>query len=100
MVAPRFVAPYLLTQHAIERLRLRWSCSSISNRDLIQITNAAVMVAFKHRTAVTAPGGVYVPFSLAGKDGYIVVREGTKIVTVLEEDQCPEIRAFTKDTNG
>jgi len=80
-----------VTGHAIERVQLRWpSASALSDRDLVARIASSIESAERDKKAITTPGGTYVPFTLLGKDGFIIVRRG-RVITVVGEEYCPEV---------
>jgi hypothetical protein len=81
---------HYVTQHAIERVRTRWSGASVlSERALVSIISKSI----RQNRSISTPGGTYVPFSLLGKEGFLVIRRN-RVVTVLGEEYCSEVRDF------
>lgn len=86
------VGNHRVTNHAIQRLRERWpGASSFSHHEVLKHVASSIASAQRTKRTVNTPGGLYVPFSLGGKQGFFVIREKSTIATVLEEEQCPEV---------
>jgi len=82
--------------HALERLREHWPDSSFMyDAELRFILSDQLLEALNKKDFVVAPGGVYVPFSLFGKDGYAVL-VNQKARTVMPTDWCPEVDLVRK----
>lgn len=80
-----------VTGHAIERVRLRWpSAAALSERDLVSRITSSIESAERSKKAIMTPGGTYVPFTLLGTDGFVVVRSG-RVITAVGEEYCPEV---------
>ena len=79
-----------VTPHALQRVRDRWPVkawpSELLNRELYRTINRSKRGGIEVKT----PGGTYVPFSLAGLDGYAVFHDN-RVVTVMPKDLCPEV---------
>lgn len=86
-----------VTQHAVSRVRLRWKgAASLSHESLIDSMVGAVSDAAKRKESVIAPGGTYVPFSLDGCSGYLVVKDD-RVVTALPAEHCPEVTQILEE---
>jgi len=57
---------------------------------------ASIDTAKRHNRSVNTPGGVYMPFSLNGKPGFLVLKCDC-VITALEEKFCPEVKKFLED---
>ena len=84
-----------VTEHAIERLRhhfreVQWRDDKYLRREL-----ADRVVQGKSRS-VEMPGGLYVPISFEGDDGFAVLH-GDSIVTVLPEKWCADANNIVKE---
>lgn len=80
-----------VTRHAIERVRLRWpGAGALSERDLVARIATSIESAERNKKTVTTPGGIYVPFTLMGNDGFLVVRRN-RVITAVGEEYCPEV---------
>lgn len=77
--------------HLIDRLRERWPESNQEEEnDLHRLVRQQVQNALRIRDYVKMPGGIYVPFSYLGKDGFVVVSDNGEATTVMPEEYCPE----------
>lgn len=83
---------YYVTQHALERVRLRWTgAGALTDGELVRTIVYAIESAERQKKLVRTPGGTYAPFSLQGKSGYLVVKRN-RVVTALGDEYCPEVR--------
>lgn len=80
----------------MRRLRERWNVTSWSNPQLQAHLVRAVAAAPRRRQFVDTPSGRYIPFSLLGEDGYLVLHEN-RVVTVLPRELCPEVTEVLGD---
>jgi hypothetical protein len=87
---------HYVTPHTLSRVKERWpGASSLGERALVEQIAMAIEAAEQAHTAVHAPGGLHVPFSLGGKEGYLLIKDG-RVVTALSAEHCAEVRAFAE----
>jgi hypothetical protein len=83
-----------ISSHAAKRIRERWACApSLRYPQLLKLLQEAVEAALKRGQAVKAPGGLFIPFRIGDKPGFLVVKNG-QVVTALEEEHCQEVKAY------
>ena len=82
---------WIFTDHAMRRLRERWhDCCRFSDEELqLEVAHQLDAAVERNRVVVT-PGGLYIPFSLMGTDGYAVEKDG-ELATALPATWCEEV---------
>lgn len=91
------VGNHRVTSHAIQRLRERWpGASSFSHHALLRHVASSIESAQRAKRTVRTPGGLYVPFSLDGKQGFFVIKQKS-VTTALEEEHCPEVTKYLEE---
>jgi len=87
----------LVDPHAFRRARERWqAASALDDEALRALFRASLQEAENRKTAVRIPGGLYVPFTLADEDGFLVVR-GSFLKTAMPARFCPDVVAFIEE---
>lgn len=80
-----------IKQHALDRLRERWpDAAYMYDSELEFLLSEQVVDALGRDDFIVAPGGVYVPISFAGQDGYAVLLE-QEVKTVMPTAWCREV---------
>lgn len=80
-----------ITEHALDRLREHWPdvrCQGDSK--LIKAIKHRILDALKRGKKIITPGGLYVPITFAGRDGFAVLQDNT-VTTCLPKEWCREI---------
>lgn len=77
--------------HALIRLRGRWpEAAYLYDSELKFLLSEQVVDALGRDDYIVAPGGVYVPISILGTDGYAVLLKG-QVKTVLPVAWCAAV---------
>ena len=77
-----------INTHALSRLRERWpEASYLYDSELKFLVSEQVLDALGRDDYIVAPGGVYIPISILGDDGYVVLIEG-QIKTAMPTSWC------------
>jgi hypothetical protein len=83
---------WLFTDHLMLRLRERWQdCCRYSDDELQQMLIPQLQQAKEEGKTALTPGGLYIPFSLMGVDGYVVETDG-ELATVMPATWCEEVQ--------
>ena len=86
-----------MNDHAYERFREHWPSSAYLYDSEIQfLLSDQIVDALDRNDFVVAPGGVYVPISIMGEDGYAVLVEQI-IRTVMPLRFCQEVEQARKN---
>lgn len=91
--------PVFITDHALRQLRKRWpTAKNMADRALIQMVQKSLR---ETTTRVRLPGGVYVPFTLDGREGFLVLNDKEdKVKTAMGKEYCSEVCRFLKEQHG
>lgn len=77
--------------HAITRLRERWpETAYLYDSELKFLLSDQILDALNRDDYIIAPGGIYIPISILGSDGYAVLLNG-QIKTVMPTAWCREV---------
>jgi hypothetical protein len=89
-----------INQHALERVREHWpDVAHLYNTELQFLLSDQILDALAKDDFIIAPGGVYVPITIFGEDGYAVLIN-QHVVTVLPKKWCPEVDRIRAKRNG
>lgn len=86
------IGKYFVTEHAVARLRERLHAQALSDYELLKRVEEAVEASSADDSQVKTPGGVLVPISILGEDGYLVLN-GDRVVTVLDAKQTQNAKS-------
>ncbi len=88
------IGKHYFSAHAIRRVRERWpAASEMSKRELLESLASSIQFATDTRRQVKTPGGLYVPFSLGGLEGFLVVKEDC-VVTAVPKEWAQEVSEY------
>ena len=86
--------------HALERIRKRWpDAAHLYNSELQFLLSDQIVDALARDDFIIAPGGVYVPITIFGEDGYALLIN-QNVTTVLPKEWCPEVDRLRVKRNG
>lgn len=80
-----------ITQHALKRFTEHWpDARGLGHDKLVRVMRPRIIKAIQAGRKIDTPGGLYVPVSFEGIDGFAVIRQN-QVVTFAPVDRCPEI---------
>ena len=80
-----------VTPHALARFREHWPDSAyLYDSEIAFLLSDQIVDALERNDYIVAPGGVYVPITIFGDDGYAVLLD-QKIRTVMPITWCQEV---------
>jgi hypothetical protein len=89
-----------VSQHALTRIRERWpNAAHLYNSELQFLLSDQIVDALARDDFIITPGGVYVPVTIFGDDGYAVL-VNQQVSTVLPKKWCEEVDAIRTKRNG
>jgi hypothetical protein len=75
----------------MKRVRERWhDCCRFSDEELQELIADQLDDAYENNKVVLTPGGLYIPFSLMGTDGYAVEKD-RELATAMPASWCEEV---------
>jgi hypothetical protein len=85
-----------MNSHAIDRFRSHWPEAAFMYDSEVRFQiSEQILDALARDDRIIAPGGIYVPISVLGRDGYAVLLN-QRVVTVMPVDWCKEVDTTRK----
>jgi hypothetical protein len=86
--------------HALSRFREHWPSSAyLYDSEIKFLLSDQIVDALGRDDYIIAPGGIYVPISVFGEDGYAVLMQQT-VQTVMPLSFCKEVDATRTKRNN
>jgi hypothetical protein len=92
---PRPLVP--VNDHVYERFREHWPAAAyLYDSEIRFLLSDQILDALERDDVVVAPGGVYIPISVLGEDGYAVLVD-QRVRTVMPARFCQEVEQVRKN---